>query len=93
MTEFHLSPPTKRGPDMAFFELLGAVETTKFLTWKQAHADVKKEALARLRDYHATLGSAHQQRWKEWVDEGVAKHGADTTGRKDFYAALATFVK
>ena len=39
MTEFHLSPPTKRGPDMAFFELLGAVETTKFLTWKQAHAE------------------------------------------------------
>lgn len=93
MTEFHLSPPTKAGPSMAFFELLGAVETTKYFTWKQAHAKVKDEALSRLRDYYATLGSAHRQRWKEWVDDGVAKHGADKTGRKEFFAALATFVK
>ena len=93
MTEYHLSPATKHGPDMAFVELLGAVETTKFRTWRQAHADVRKEAMARLRDYYATLGTAHRQRWKEWVDVGVAKHGDDKTGRKEFYAALATFVK
>ena len=54
---------------------------------------MKDEALSRLRDYHATLGSAHRQRWKKWVDDGVAKHGADKTGRKGFFAALATFVK
>ena len=93
MTEFHLSAPTKAGTMMAFFELLGAVETKKFFTWKQADAKVKEEALSRLRDYHGTLDRAHRQRWKEWVDEGVAKHGSDTTGRKEFYAALATFVK
>jgi hypothetical protein len=93
MTEFHLSPPTKAGSNMAFFELLGAVETTKFLTWKQAHEKVKDEALSRLRDYYDTLGSAHRQRWKQWVDDGVAKHGADKTGRKEFFAALSTFVK
>ncbi len=93
MTEFHLSPPTKAGPTMAFVELLGAVETTKFFTWKQAHDKVKAEALCPSRDYYATLGSAHRQRWKEWVDDGVAKHGADKTGRKEFFAALATFVK
>jgi hypothetical protein len=53
---------------------------------------VKDEALSRLRDYYGTLGSAHRKLWKAWVDEGVAKHGADTTGRKAFFAALATFV-
>jgi hypothetical protein len=93
MTEFSLSPPTKEGSRGAFVELLGAVETTKFFTWKQAHEKVKDEAMARLRDYYATLGKAHRQRWKEWVDDGVAQHSADKTGRKEFFAALATFVK
>ena len=93
MTEFHLSPPTKAGSSMAFVELLGAVETTKFFTWKQAHEKVKLEAVARLRDDYATLGSAHRQRWKEWVNDGVAKHSADRTGRTEFFAALVTFVK
>jgi hypothetical protein len=92
MTEFHLTPPTKAGTRMAFFELLGTVETRKFLTWKQADKKVRAEATARLRDYHATLDGAHRQRWKEWVDEGVAKHGTDKTGRKEFFAAMATFV-
>ena len=76
MTEFHLSPPTKAGTLMAFFELLGAASTSKYPTlWLQAHDTVKDEALSRLRDYDATLGSAHRRLWKEWVDEGVDKYG------------------
>ena len=75
MTEFHLSPPTKAGTLMAFVELLGAASTSKYPTmWLQAHDTVKDEALARLRDYYATLGSAHRRLWKEWVDEGVDKY-------------------
>jgi hypothetical protein len=27
------------------------------------------------------------------VDDGVAKHGAGKTGRKEFFAALASFVR
>jgi len=78
---------------MAFFELLGAVETKKFLTWQQADPKVRDEAMARLKGYYATLGKAHQDRWKEWVADGVAKYGSDKTGRKEFFAALAAFVK
>ena len=77
---------------MAFFELLGAVETKKYLTWRQADQQVRDEALARLKGYWATLGPQHQERWKEWVANGVANHGADKTGRKEFFAALAAFV-
>ena len=92
MTEYHLTKPTKDGTAMAFFELLGAVETKKYLTWRQADQKVRDEALARLKGYWATLGPQHQERWKEWVANGVANHGADTTGRKEFFAALAAFV-
>jgi hypothetical protein len=93
MTEFHLAPATKAGSGAAFFELLGAVETSKYRTWQQANDKVKKEALARLQDYYGTLDAAHRKHWKDWVDDGVAKSGSDKTGRKEFYAALATFVK
>jgi hypothetical protein len=93
MTQYHLSQPTRAGTAMAFFELLGAVETKKFLTWQQADPKVRDEAMARLKGYYATLGTAHQDRWKEWVADGVAKYGGDKTGRKEFFAALAAFVK
>jgi len=93
MTEYHLTQPTKAGTAMAFFELLGAVETKKFLTWQQADQKVRDEAMARLKGYYGTLGKAHQDRWKDWVADGVAKHGSDKTGRKEFFAALAAFVK
>jgi hypothetical protein len=93
MTEFHRSAPTKDGTAMAFFELLGAVETNKGYTWKQADPKVKREALTRLRSYLTTLDAPHRERWKTWVDDGVAKSSADKTGRKEFYAELATFVR
>jgi hypothetical protein len=93
MTEYHLTQPTKAGTAMAFFELLGAVETKKFLTWQQADPKVRAEAMARLKGYFGTLGKDHQDRWKEWVADGVAKYGSDKTGRKEFFAALAAFVK
>jgi hypothetical protein len=93
MTEFHLTKPTKAGTEMAFVELLGAVETTKFFTWKNADQKVRDEALARLKGYWATLGAQHQERWKEWVANGVAKNATNKDGRKEFFAALATFVK
>jgi hypothetical protein len=92
MTEYHLTKPTKDGTAMAFFELLGAVETKKFLTWQGADQKVRDEATSRLKGYWSTLGPKHQERWKEWVVDGVAKSRADTTGRKEFFDALAVFV-
>jgi hypothetical protein len=49
--------------------------------------------MSRLQTYHGTLGAAHRDRWKAWVDDGVARSSADKTGRKEFYAELATFVR
>ena len=93
MTEFHLAPATKAGTLMALVELLGAASTSKYPTmWLQAHDTVKAEAMARLRDYYATLGSAHRRLWKGWVAENADTYRADTTGRKEFFGALATFV-
>ena len=43
--------------------------------------------------YYATLGKTHQDRWTEWVADGVAKYGSDNSGRQPFSAALAAFVR
>ena len=61
-------------------------------TWAQADPAVQKEALARLKAYHATLDPDHQRLWKEWVDKQLTASTKDTTGRHDFVARLATFV-
>jgi hypothetical protein len=91
-TDFHRRPATAAKAGPAFFELLGAVETRKLYTWAQADEAVQKEALTRLREYHATLGIDHRRLWKEWLDKQLAGAANDKTGRKDFLARLAGFV-
>ena len=52
----------------------------------------KPEALARLREYHATLDPDHKTLWKQWLDTNRANAANDKTGRKDFLSRLASFV-
>jgi hypothetical protein len=91
-TDFHRRQATKDDAGPAFFELLGVVETRKIYTWKQADEAVRVEALARLRQYHATLNVNHQRLWKQWLDNQLPKAANDTTGRKEFLSRLTTFV-
>jgi hypothetical protein len=91
--DFHRRRPTAEDVAMSFFELLGAVETRRLYTWKQADPAVRQEALARLREYHAVLDADHQRLWKEWLDKQLAAAAKDTTGRKDFLTELSAFVK
>ena len=91
-TAFHRRPAIAAQAGPAFFELLGVVETRKLYTWAQADPAVQAEALSRLREYYATLGSDHQRLWKEWLDKEVVKAAKDKTGRKDFLTRLTAFV-
>jgi hypothetical protein len=91
--DFHRRKPTTEDAAMSFFELLGAVETRRLYTWKQADPAVHQEALIRLRDYYATLDADHQRLWKDWLDKQLATAAKDTTGRKDFLLQLSGFVK
>jgi hypothetical protein len=92
--DFHRRRPTTEDVAVSFFELLGAVETRRLYTWKQADPSVRQEALTRLREYHATLDADHQRLWKgEWLDKQRAAATKDTAGRKDFLTQLSAFVK
>jgi hypothetical protein len=92
--DFHRRRPTSGDAALSFFELLGAVETRRLYTWKQADPAVRQEALTRLREYHATLDADHQRLWKEWLDKQLAAVAAkDTTGRRAFLTELSAFVK
>jgi hypothetical protein len=90
--EFHRRRPTAGDAALSFFQLLGAVETRRLYTWKQADPAVRQEALTRLREYHATLDADHQRLWKEWLDKQLAAAAKDTTGRRDFLTELSAFV-
>ncbi len=92
MTDFHRRPAPAAQAGPSFFELLGAVETTRLYTWAQADPAVQQEALTRLREYRATLDPDHQRLWKEWLDTGIASAANDKTGRKDFLGRLSAFV-
>jgi hypothetical protein len=92
MTDYHRRPATLDQAGPAFFELLGAVETTKLYTWSQASPVVRTEALTRLREYRATLDADHQRLWKQWLDAELPKTQKDSTGRKEFLTALTAFV-
>jgi hypothetical protein len=91
VTSFHRRGPTLADAGPAFFELLGAVQTDRFDTWKQADPVVQAEALARLRDYHSTLDPPHQQLWRQWLDRQLERVGKDKY-RKDFLTRLGAFV-
>jgi hypothetical protein len=91
-TDFHRRPATEAGAWMAFFELLGVVETRKVFPWKGAEKAVQGEALARLREYHATLPVAYQRLWKQWLDKQLAGNPSEKDGRKDFLTRLTAFV-
>lgn len=88
---YHRRAATLADAGPAFFELLGAVETTKLFTWKQADPPVRTEAMTRLQEYHATLGLPHQRLWKQWLDQQLGRVGADVH-RKDFLTRLSAFV-
>lgn len=92
MTEFHRTKLTPDEKFVVFHELLGAVETTKTFTWKSASAAVKREAIARLRGYHASLGGAHKKAWQEWVKSQLASVAPDRPDRKDFLSQLSAFM-
>lgn len=91
VNSLHRRAPTPAEAGPAFFELLGAVQTDRFDTWRQADPVVRAEALARLRDYHATLDRPHQQVWRQWLDRQLDRVGKDTY-RKDFLTRLRAFV-
>jgi hypothetical protein len=91
VNSFHRRGPTLADAGPAFFELLGAVQTDRFDTWKQADPVVQAEALARLRDYHATLDRPHQQLWRQWLDRQLERVGKDKY-RKDYLTRLGAFV-
>lgn len=95
MAEFHRSPPTQAGAANAFFQLLGVVATKRTYPWGNLapKAAVKREALSRLRAYHATLDKPHRDGWTVWVGSQLAAASADTTGRKDFLTKLSDFVR
>ena len=93
MTEYHLVPATKAGAQMAFFELLGMVETHKVNPWADSEPAVRTEAMARLKTYHATLDPAHRDRWRDWLADERNKQVKNQPGRTEFLDALATFVK
>ncbi len=92
-TDFHRRTADLDQAGIAFFELLGTVQTDRLDTWSQASPAVRAEALTRLREYHATLDAAHQRLWKEWLDQQVPKVSKDQPGRREFFAALAAFVR
>lgn len=89
--DFHRRPATLAQAGPSFAELLGAVETTKLFTWKQADPAVQAEAITRLREYHPTLDVDHQRLWKQWLDQQLGRSGNDKP-RKDFLQRLAAFV-
>ena len=89
--DFHRRPATLAQAGPSFFELLGAVETTKLFTWKQADPAVQAEALTRLREYHAALDVDHQRLWKQWLDQQLGRTGNDKA-RTDFLRRLTGFV-
>jgi hypothetical protein len=91
VNSFHRRGPTLADAGPAFFELLGAVQTDRFDTWKQADPTVQAEALTRLREYHATLDLPHQRWWRQWLDGQLARVGKDRY-RKDFLSRLGAFV-
>ena len=91
VTSFHRRGPTLADAGPAFFELLGAVQTDRFDTWKQADPTVQAEALTRLREYHATLDRPHQRLWRQWLDRQLERVGKDRY-RKDFLTRLGAFV-
>ena len=91
-TDFHRRPATEAGAWMAFFELLGVVETRKIFPWKEADKAVRDEALTRLREYRATLPPGHQRLWKQWLDKELQKKPSETNGRKDFLVRLSSVV-
>jgi hypothetical protein len=91
-TDFHRRTATAAQAGIAFFELLGTVQTDKLDTWTQASPVVQADALTRLREYHATLDAAHQRLWKEWLEGQISKVQKDQPGRKDFLTALTAFV-
>ncbi|WP_148574417.1 hypothetical protein [Nocardioides caldifontis] len=90
--DFHRRAPTMAAATFSFFELLGVVETRKVFPWSNADPAVRREALARLRDYRATLGPDHQRLWKEWLDRERGKTVKNQPGRTEFLTALAAFV-
>ena len=90
--DFHRRAASPDQAGVAFFELLGVVQTDKINTWHQASPVVRTEALTRLREYRATLDPAHQRLWKEWVEGQLPKVQKDQPGRKEFLTALTAFV-
>ena len=91
VNSYHRRGPTAADAGPAFFDLLGAVQTDRFDTWKQADPTVQAEALTRLREYHATLDLPHQRLWRQWLDRQLERVGKDRY-RKDFLTRLGAFV-
>lgn len=91
VNSYHRRGATVADAGPAFFELLGAVQTDRFVTWKQADPAVQAEALTRLREYHATLDLPHQRLWRQWLDRQLERVGKDQY-RKDFLTRLGAFV-
>jgi hypothetical protein len=93
MNVFHRRAPTFDLGRLSFFELLGAVRTSKLDTWRQADPAVQDEAMARLQEYYKTLDADHQKLWKDLLDDRKTKLPAkDTANEKDFLARLSVFV-
>ncbi len=93
MNVFHRRQPTFDLGRVSFADLLGAVRTSKLDTWRQADPAVQDEAMARLQEYHKTLGVDHQKLWKDLLDDRKTKLSAkDTANEKDFLARLSAFV-
>ena len=90
--DFHRRPATEASAWMAFFELLGVVETRKVFPWQEADKAVGDEALTRLREYQATLPIGHLRLWKQWLDKQLDSKPSEMNGRKDFLTRLKAFV-
>ena len=84
MTAFHLKDPPPGPKDMVFVDLLGALETTKVDTWRNAHESVRDEALGRLHEYYCnTLDAAHRAAFDAWVATLEAQVAKDAEATRD----------
>jgi hypothetical protein len=95
MTMFHLTHPAPSSDkDPAFFQLLGALSTTKVFPWAVADPLVRSEALGRLQEYYCNaLDPPHHEAFDAWVGAKLgeargASPGSFPPEQEDFFFGI-----